>query len=258
MKKIFNLFFMVAFMTPMFSSAEILFEGYYKVTQAKKHIGFVVQRNEIDAKTKNFKTTSFLKLSKNGFDMTESLTGVSDADLKPISYSYLATDGAKTKTIDATFNFKGKEPKMSALITENGEKKKKDKKITKDTFLSSALYYFMLKSKSGIKVDTKYDFSAVAEEMFDVSKGSSHIEKKFVTQGPLQLMRSQNKFAGSTYSNLLNERGEVISGDTPATGIELTLVQNSAEATEGIKVTPGTFEKIFGDVPAGKINIYGR
>ncbi len=262
MKKIFNLFFMVALVSPLIANAEILFEGYYKVTQAKKHIGFVVQRNEIDAKTKNFKTTSFLKLSKNGFDMTESLTGVSDADLKPVSYSYLATDGAKTKTIDATFNFKGKgtdkEPKMSALITENGEKKKKDKKITKDTFLSSALYYFMLKSKSGIKVDTKYDFSAVAEEMFDVAKGSSRIEKKFVTQGPLQFMRSQNKFAGSTYSNLLNDRGEVISGDTPATGIELTLVQNSAEATEGIKVTPGTFEKIFGDVPAGKINIYGR
>ena len=200
MKKIFASFFTIALITPIFSSAEILFEGYYKVTQAKKHIGFVVQRNEIDSKTKNFKTTSFLKLSKNGFDMTESLTGVSDADLKPVSYSYLATDGAKTKTIDATFNFKGKgtdkEPKMSALITENGEKKKKDKKITKDTFLSSALYYFMLKSKSGIKVDTKYDFSAVAEELFDIAKGSSRIEKKFVTQGPLQLMRSQNKFAG--------------------------------------------------------------
>lgn len=256
-----QIFFIVLFSMAVFlpaARAEILFEGYYKVTQAKKHLGFVIQRNEIDPKTKNFKTTSFLKLAKNGFDMSESLQAVSDADLKPISYAYLATDGTKNKTIDATFNFKGKEPKMTALITENGEKKKKDKKITKDTFLSSALYYFMLKSKSGIKVDTKYDFSAVAEEQFEVSKGSSQIEKKLVTQGPLQLMRSQNKFSGSEYSNLLNERGEVISANTPATGIEITLVQNTEEATEGVKVSAGMLEKIFGDVPAGKVNIYGR
>ncbi len=253
-----NIFLTLFFLATTTASAEILFEGYYKVTQAKKHIGFVIQRNEIDTKTKNFKTTSFLKLAKNGFDMSESLAAVSDADLKPVSYSYLATDGAKSKTIDAVFNFKGKEPKMTALISENGEKKKKDKKITKDTFLSSALYYFMLKSKTGVKADTKYDFSAVAEELFDVSKGSSRIEKKLVTQGPLQLMRSQNKFAGSEYSNLLNDRGEVISASTPATGIELALVQNTEEATEGIKISAGTLEKIFGDVPTGKVNIYGR
>jgi hypothetical protein len=240
------------------ANSEILFEGYYKVTQAKKHIGFIIQRNEIDSKTKYFKTTSFLKLSKNGFDMSESLQAISDADLKPISYTYLSTDGTKSKTIDATFNFKTKEPKMTALITENGEKKKKDKKITNDTFLSSALYYFMLKSKTGIKVDTKYDFSAIAEETFDVSKGSARIEKKLITQGPLQLMQSQNNFSGSEYSNLLNERGEVISANTPATGIELVLVQNSEEATEGVKVNSGTLEKIFGDVPKGKVNIYGR
>jgi hypothetical protein len=258
MKKIFAALLFTGILTSHLATAEILFEGYYKVTQADKHIGFVIQRNELDAKTKQFKTTSFLKLAKHGFDMSESLHAVSDADLKPVSYTYLSTDGTKSKTIDATFNFKGKEPKMTAQITENGEKKKKDKKITKDTFLSSALYYFMLKSKAGIKVDTKYDFSAIAEESFDVSTGSSRIEKKLITQGPLQLMRAQNQFAGSTYSNLMNDRGEVVSASTPATGIELTLVQNTAEATEGIKISSGTLEKIFGDVPAGKINIYGR
>jgi len=240
------------------SFSEVLFEGYYKVTQFKKHIGFVIQKYELDAKTKNFKTTSLLKLAKNGFDMTESLQATSDADLKPISYTYLMVDGTKTKTIDASFDFKSAEPKMTAMITENGEKKKQTKKITKDTFLSSALYYFMLKSKTGVKVDTKYEFSAVAEEIFDVSKGSSHIQKKMVASGPMQLMKAQNKFAGSEYSNLLNERGEVISSLTPATGIEVQLVKSAEEATEGIKVPNGTYEKIFGEVPAGKINAFNR
>ena len=47
-----NIFLGFLFLTAT-AKAEILFEGYYKVSQAKKHIGFVIQRNEIDAKTKN-------------------------------------------------------------------------------------------------------------------------------------------------------------------------------------------------------------
>ena len=240
------------------SQAEVLFEGYYKVSQFNKHVGFAILRHELDSKTKNFKSTQYLKLAKNGFDLTESLQAVSDSDLRPVSYTYISADGKNTKTIDAQFSFKGKDGKMTALITENGEKKKKEKKISSDTFLASALYYFMLKSKTGIKVDTKYDYTAVAEELFDASKGSARIEKKLVSEGPFQLMKAENNFAGSKYTHLLNDRGEVVSGNTPATGIELKLVKSSAEATEGVKVSAGTLEKIFGEVPAGKMNLYGR
>ena len=250
--------FIVTVFIGLSAHSEVLFEGYYKITQFKKHIGFIVQKYEIDSKTKNFKTTYLLKLGKNGFDMTETLQASSDAELRPVSYTYLMADGTKTKTIDASFDFKSADPKMTAIITENGEKKKVSKKLTKDTFLSSALYYFMLKSKTGVKVDTKYDFTAIAEEAFEASKGSSHIQKKLVAVGPMQLMKAQNKFAGSEYSNFLNERGEVISSITPATSIESQLVKSAEEATDGIKISKGTFEKIFGEVPAGKINAFNR
>lgn len=254
MKKIIAILFLLS----PHAQSEILFEGFYKVSQFKKHIGFVVQRNEIDPKTKNFKTTSILKLAKNGFDTTESLQAISDGDLRPVSYTYMMADGIKTKTIDATFDFKSKEPKMNAVVTESGEKKKINKKITKDTFLSSALYYFMLKSKTGIKVDTKYDFTAIAEEVLEATKGSSVIQKKLVSSGPFQFLKSQNKFAGSEYSNLLNDRGEVFSSNTDATGIEIQLVKSSSDATEGVKMSNGLYEKIFGDIPAGQINQFHR
>ena len=89
----------VAIFISLSARSEILFEGYYKVMQFKKHIGFYVLRNELDAKTGNFKTYSFTRLAKNGFDMTESLQTVSSADLAPVSYSYLAAEGKKTKRI---------------------------------------------------------------------------------------------------------------------------------------------------------------
>jgi hypothetical protein len=77
-----------------------------------------------------------------------------------------------------------------------------------------------------------------------------------VTQGTLQLLKVSNSFAGSEYDNLVTSRGEVISAITPATSIESELVKTKEEATDGVKLTAGTLEKIFGGLPAGKINVY--
>ncbi len=230
--------------------AEVLFEGFYKVTQFGKHVGFVVQRNEIDTKLKEFKTTSFLKLSKNGFDMTESLSAVSTTDLTPLKYTYIATDGKKTKTIDAAIS----KSKLKAIITEDGKTKKVDKKINKDAFLSSALYFMMLKSKTGIQTDTNFDFYAIAEETIDDTKGSATVQKKIVTVDKLQLLKVINKFAGSEYENLLTDKGEVYSAFTPGTDIKTELVKTSEEALLDIKLPQGLLEKIFGNTPQGKIN----
>jgi len=244
--------FLIFSLTTLTAKAEILFEGYYKVSQFKKHIGFFVVRNEIDPKTKQFTTTSYTRLAKNGFDMTESLHTVSDAGLLPISYSYIGAEGKKTKTIDATF----KKDVMTAQVSEDGKKSTVTKKIKKGTFLSSILYYLMLNSKEGLKTDSKYDFEAIAEELADVKTGTARIDKKMVTQGSLQLLRVTNSFAGPDYENLITERGEAITATTPATGIETELVKNNADATEGIKVNTATLEKLFGSVPTGTINVY--
>lgn len=230
--------------------AEVLFEGYYKVTQFGKHIGFVVQRNELDPKTKQFKTTSFLKLAKNGFDMTESLQTTSTTDLIPLKYSYIATDGKKTKTIDATIA----KNKLKAIVIEDGKSQKIEKKISKDAFLSSALYYMMLNSKTGLKTNSNFDFSAVAEETIDDTRGSAQIDKKLITVDKLQLLKVTNKFAGSEYENLLTDKGEVYSAFTPATDIKSELVKNSDDATADIKIPKGVLEKFFGNIPEGKIN----
>ncbi len=247
-----SLFLLVVFSISLSAKAELLFEGYYKVTQFKKHIGFLVLRHEIDEKTKNFKTTSFIKLGKGGFDLTESYQAVSDSELAPVSINYLAVGDKKTKTIDVKF----KNAKMSGTVTEDGKKSKLNEKTTKGVFLSSALYYLMLKSKDGLKTDTKFDYAAITEEGPVVMKGTVTVDKKMVTQGSLQLLKINNNFAGSDYDNLVTTRGEVIEASTPATSIESVLVKNKDEATEGIKMASGTLEKIFGNTPAGITNVY--
>lgn len=232
--------------------AEILFEGYYKVTQFKKHIGFLILRHEIEDKTSNFKTTSFIKLGKAGFDMTETYKVISDSELAPLSISYLAAGDKKTKTIEVQI----KNQKMTGTIVENEKTIKLDEKIPKGVFLSSALYYIMLKSKNGLKTNSNFDYAAITEEGPVVMNGKVSIDNKMVTQGALQLLKVSNSFAGSEYTNLITTRGEVISAATPATSIESELVRNKEDATQGIKLTAGTLEKIFGDTPAGTTNVY--
>ncbi|MGZ3690169.1 MAG: hypothetical protein ACXVAX_01620 [Pseudobdellovibrio sp.] len=232
--------------------AEILFEGYYKVTQFKKHIGFLVLRHEIDDKTKDFKSTSFIKLAKGGFDLTETYTAVSDQTFLPLSLTYLSAGDKKTKTIDA----KIKNGKMTGLVVEDGKKIKLDSAIPKGAFFSSALYYLMLQSKDGLKTDTKFDFVGITEEGPVPLDGTVSVDKKMVTVGSNQLMKVSNKFAGSEYDNLISSRGEVYSAVTPATSIETELVKNPEDAMSGIKLPSGTLEKIFGSKPAGKQNSF--
>lgn len=234
------------------ANAEVLFEGYYKVNQFKKHIGFFISKYEIDEKSKQFKTTTFLKLGKNGVDLTESLQAVSDLDFKPVKYTYMAIDSKRSKTIDAEF----KDGSMSGVITENSEKKKFNTKISKNIFLSSSLYYKMLRSKEGLKTGITFNFAAIAEEQAaEVTGGLVQIDSKMVSKGALQLLKANINFLGPEYENLVSNQGQIFSAFTSATSIDVELVKSSAEATEGVKVSASTLEKLFGNVPEGKINI---
>lgn len=242
---------LIAFLTvSLHAKAEVLFDGYYKVTQFKKHIGFLVLKHEIDDKTKEFKTISYIKLSKGGFDMTETYQAVSDGTFLPLRLSYIATQGKKTKTVAAEF----KNQKMTGTVTEDGKKIKLNDSFPKGAFFSSALYYLMLQSKEGLKTGTNFDYVGITEEGPVSIKGTVQVDKKMVTRGTSQLMKVTNSFAGSDYDNLVNGRGEVMSAVTPATSIESELVKNPEEAMGGIQMTKGTLEKIFGQVPQGKTN----
>jgi hypothetical protein len=188
--------------------------------------------------------------------MTETYKVISDSELAPLSISYLAAGDKKTKTIEVQIKNQKMTGTIVETIVENEKTIKLDEKIPKGVFLSSALYYIMLKSKNGLKTNSNFDYAAITEEGPVVMNGKVSIDNKMVTQGALQLLKVSNSFAGSEYTNLITTRGEVISAATPATSIESELVRNKEDATQGIKLTAGTLEKIFGDTPAGTTNVY--
>jgi hypothetical protein len=231
------------------ASAEILFEGYSKVTSGGTHVGYAINRYEFDANKKQFISTSFLKTGELGGSITESLKAISTDDLKPISYQYTTLIGTQTKLIDAKFE-KGK---LLATIKDGAKVEKISKDLPKGTFLSTFLAYVMLKSKDGLKVDTKYDYQAIAEEDAAPYKGFALIKNQEDVIG-MKALRVVNEFKNTKFISFINERGEVYSTKSPAQSIATELVAQPSQATGQFQVPTSLLKVLFGEVPTGQIN----
>lgn len=235
------------------AQAEVLFEGYYKILAAGNPIGYTISKYEFDSKNKKFISTYFLKTVGQGAEITESLKAYASADLGPISYSYTSIVGKETKTIDAKFNGL----KMTAEVREAGKTKTIRKDIPKNTFLSTFLVYVMLKSREGIKTDSNYDYSGIAEEDADVYKGLASVGKEESFLG-LKAFKIQNKFKDVPFLSYVNERGEVLGTTSVAQGVSTELVADPAVATKGFPMSPTILKSLFGDIPAGKTNMVSK
>lgn len=201
--------FVILSLTSLVSSAEILFEGYYRVLQGGLHSGYFVSRHEFDSKKKQFISTSFMKI-EGALDFTESIRSVANENFYPVSYAYTAVQQGQTRTVDAKFE-KGK---IMATVSANKQTEKIIKEIPKNTILSGFLIYAILRSPQGLKPNIKFDYDAIAEEYGEIKRGTVSV-KEFDTFETLKAIRIENSFLDSKSTNLVSEKGEILSTASP-------------------------------------------
>lgn len=233
--------------------AEVLFEGYSKINSGGVHVGYVISRYEFDNKSKRFSSTYFVRTGSLGSDVTESLKAVADEKLVPISYEYTSVVGKTTKTIDAKF----KGGKMTAVISEAGKSKTVRADIPKGTFLSTFLVYLMLKSKTGLTAETKYEYSAIAEEDATIQKGEALVQAQEVHRG-FKTFRILNRFKDIKFISFVNDRGEVLSTNSPANGLTTELVAKPGEAVGAFGTPSAILKNLFKEVPLGTRNAVSK
>lgn len=233
--------------------ANVLFEGYSRILSGGVHVGYAVSRYEYDPAKKHFKSTYFVKTGSLGSDVSESLKAVADEKLAPISYEYTSVVGKNTKTIDAKFA-KGK---MTAVVTEGGKSRTVRTDVPKGTFLSSFLVYLMLKSKTGLSTETKYDYSAIAEEDAEIFKGEALVQAEEAHRG-FKAFRILNRFKDVRFISFVNERGEVLSTSAPANNLVTELVAKPSEATGSFGTPASVLRSLFGEVPLGTQNVISK
>jgi hypothetical protein len=251
------------------SNADVLFDGYSKIMLNGAHVGYAVSRYDFDVKKQEFVSTYFIRLDHGALKFSESLKARANSKFEPISYFYTRLDGepAKTpqtkgakgtpgvevKTIDAYF----KNNAMSAVVRENGQTKTIKKDIPKGAFLSTFLFYLILQSKEGMKLNANFNFEAVAEEDASLAKGTAFFKEQKNLNG-VDTFRVLNMFKGDKYVSWVTPKGEVIATESPDRGLSTQLVANMQEAIGKLAFKPATLESLFGAVPKGKENVLAR
>lgn len=232
----------------------VLFEGYSKILMGGVHVGYTVLRYEFDPSKKQFKATYLVKTEELGGNILESLKAVADQELKPISYEYTTLiDKQQTKVIDARFS----NNQMTATIKQGKDQKKVIENLPKGTFLGIFLYYVILRSPSGLKTDTKYDYKAVAEEDAKIFDGTAIIGKEEKFNG-IRAFKATNTFKDIKYTFFLTDTGEALMSETPAANIKTILVAKPQEATANFKIPTAILNSLFGEVPMGQSNTVSR
>jgi hypothetical protein len=142
---------------------------------------------------------------------------------------------------------------MIALVKDGADQKKIVKDVPKGAFLSTFLVYVMLKSKNGIKAETKYDYKAIAEEDADIYSGVAYVKNQEEVGG-VPAYKVLNDFKGAKFFSMITEKGEVLSTKSPVQGIGTELVASPSLATNNISIPSSLLTSLFGEVPTGTKN----
>ena len=255
----FGIGFILLFIFPSLGHSKVLFEGYYKLELGDLHIGYVIQRFQLDPKTKIMQATYFTRTIIEKESSTESLNAYADELLKPVSYQYTykRTDAKKRiqiKTIDAKL-----ERGRLLLLTRDGNYKegkdipveKSYLSLKKNSIFSSFLTYGIL--TKGLRIKTSYPYTAIAEEKGEPFSGFASVVKQIKKKGR-KMFQVSNDYMGSRFKSVMDKRGVIYKFQTDGIRLTGTLVKSRSQAIRGFPFEKKSIKKLFGYVPTGNGN----
>jgi len=242
------------------SAKEILFEGYYKITSAEKHIGFSLIRYEFDNTQKKFYSTSLTKISSPGLEVMESLSATAEADdfMTPVSYKYTGLVGKESKIFEVQFK-KGKtakdKNKMTVVKVINGGKPQTMMAdIDSDVFLSTFLSYRILRSKTGIQTQSQFKYQAIAEEDAKIEAGTAKVLNEEKYKG-FSAFKIENTFKNGLFVSHVTDKGEALATLVPDAKLTSELVAKPADAIGAIGLPENIVKSLFGKMPLANKNV---
>ena len=284
------------FMSSVAAYSNVLFEGYSRILSGGVPIGYTISRYEYLEKTKEFKGTHFVLTNALGGSISESYTTFSDENFSAKNYQYTFMSPTERKTIDVkkeknkwvatiysetaasdalTKSSKGggapgvagqrPEDVLMGIKFVKNPTRKISKKVKKDLFFSSnVVFVLMNRPKTGSPVATglkekssfPYD-EAIAEEDGDVFSGVVTVDSRQTRDG-IPVFKVESRFKEHKFIAAVTEKGEVLGTHSPLQSISTELVAKPDQATKNFEVPTNLFQTIFGDVPAGQVNILAQ
>lgn len=239
------------------ASADVLFEGYYKLTLADQHIGYFIQRYDLDPQNKTFSSIYYLFTKTAEGTTTESLNAKASSKLEPLGYQYSRLDGTKTKAIDAVVKKAGKLNKLVIKVIENGKATVHEITLNDKIFLSTFLAHLILKNPQGIQVGNKFSYEAIAEEDGQIEHGEVFVKEQVKEKG-LDTFRTLNTYKKEEFVNWLDIKGESIKTQVVKLNLNAELMANPKEAYLNMPFSESSVRMLFGNIPEGKTNLLNK
>lgn len=232
------------------SYADVMAEGWYKLLLGQQHIGYIVQRFELDTKKNQVIMTSFLRTNTLGGDITESLKSFSTTGFEPISYQYSILKGKDATLIDGKFA----NGNATVKVTEKGETKTHKYKVPKGSFLSYFLGYVMTSFENpkdpgdkGIKVGRSFSYKAIAEEDGQLADGTADVIGTEKINGH-DTFRIRVKYKNIQSISSLTGNAEIAQINQPLSGHQVK-VTTREEATRGFPSSDKSLKTLFNTIP---------
>lgn len=246
------------FANPLWAANKVLFEGYYKIVSEGEHVGYTIQRYEIDPDKKQFISTYYLRTNAKGGNISESLKAYATETLKPLKYQYTSLQGSVSKTIDANVRKNKKnEDVLQLKVNENGKLRVSETKLDSKSFFSTFMVYLVLQAKEGLKAGVKYDFTAdqgIAEEDGKGSAGYVFISSEEKMEG-INTFKTLYNFKNVEYVNYITNEGQSLQSIALKLNLSAILVADPNTATAGQTFNPKSIALLFGDTPKGLTNV---
>ncbi len=261
--KYFFLIFLSFGLGPM-TWAETLFEGYYRIEESGKHIGYTIQRYSFDPKTKNRTISTYLRRKIDEDQVhtfiksvsTERTTPKGKLIFVPFLSEYSSNETGDNFRMSANFKNQNK-PKVEFFF--DNARKPSDIKIETggpNSFLSNFLYYLVAAQNSDgdvqdLPLKRAIPYQAFSEDDGNYSDGFLYRIADKIVSG-LTVLQIADRFAGETLESFVLPSGDMVGVRNNKTIVYL--VRDRAEAVGLLDFPQNEVTQFFGELPEGQKN----
>jgi len=242
---------------PFSTHAAVLFEGYFKIESHGKHIGYVVQRDRVDDKSKQRTLTYLVWKKEDGKVTQEAVQVVANPTSTPNYYapvSFKHWQGANSLT-DVTEGKFGKRLTMVQRDLKTGAAVLRGQISIPPAsiFSSMATEIFARESRKSYVAGQSRSFDALSEE--DEKYSDLRLDvvavRTFDGENVVQLV---SRSLSESIELFTFQDGQPLGSRNNAAGIETFLVNRPEEAFGAFEPAASSIELIFKNVPDGRRN----
>jgi hypothetical protein len=242
---------------PFSTHAAVLFEGYFKIESHGKHIGYVVQRDEVDDKSKQ-RTLTYLVWKKGDAKVTQEAVQVVATPTStqnfyaPVSFKHW--QGADSLT-DVTVGKFGKRLTMVQRDLKTGASVLRGQiSIPPASIFSSlATEIFAQRGPKSYVAGQSKSFDALSEEDEKYSDLRLDVVAVRAFDGE-NIVQVVSRFLSESIELFTFQDGQPLGSRNNAAGIDTFLVSRREEAFGAFEPAASSLELIFKNVPGGRRN----